>query len=127
MKKAILFIILLNLSFSIYADSFSGWYEFNSNNYAGVMNINLDGNSLSGIWYVLTNPVTGTEHVAMSTMTNTEVTYGIDWYNKKTIKITFQPEGDNQVFTGWISWDRKIISGYFTNGSYEFPWYAKKL
>lgn len=127
MKKTLLFFLLFNLSLPTYTDNFSGWYEFNSNNYAGVMNINLDGNSLSGVWYALTNTVTGTEQAVMSTMTNTEVTYGVDWYNKPTIKITFMREGDNQVFNGWISWDRKIISGYFTNGSYEFPWYAKQL
>ena len=123
--RILIFAIFLFCGPVSYAEQISGLYDFNANGYTGILNIELNGRDLSGYIIYEYNPVTSESMNHRLTLTNTLVQYGQDWYGRPVIKIIFSPGNENQIFHGWFSWDRRLVSGYFEN-QYIFPWSAER-
>ena len=95
-------------------------FQLNANNWRGYIDINLDGQSLSGSGVFLTDPK-GNNVRQRFWLERPSVSY----FGNFSIKIVFQRSNSEQVYHGWISVDRRLIAGYFTSrGNNATPWLA---
>jgi hypothetical protein len=107
------------------ADSLTGTYTFNANSNIGALVLKQSGNRLTGkmIFYINRN---GEYREQPAKIENAFVK---DLPTQSKL-ITFKRSGDNQVYTGHVSWDGKLIAGKFgapnKSNSYWLPWIAER-
>lgn len=108
-------------SSSVTAQSISQRYAFNTNNWLGYIDININGDSLSGNALIHTDP-NGKAVKYRFWLEATRVKY----MGSHSIEITFRRSNSDQVYHGWFSVDRRLIAGYFewNQGKDKCAWYA---
>lgn len=112
-------LMFLGSSSALGQEPISQRYEFNTNNWRGYIDINVDGNSLSGGVVLHTDP-DGRSVKKRFSFDSPEV----ERFGSHSLKIKFQRSRSNQVYYGWFSKDRRMIAGYFERGNEKYPWYA---
>lgn len=113
------YLMILGLSSALAQEPISQRYEFNTNNWRGYIDINVDGDILSGGVVLHTDPY-GRGVKKRFSFDSPKV----ERFDSHSLKIKFQRSRSKEVYYGWFSKDRRMIAGYFERGNEKYPWYA---